>query len=107
MQNRRSAQKCRLKKKEEFGNIKSQNSRLNKENTILNEKVSWHARPDCIIAKRGHYDAVSQDWRKPGHDQAPWVVSDAAHHVFDEATPPVRAAQVETVRRRPSAAQPD
>ena len=32
---------------------------------------------------------------------------DAAHHVFDEATPPVRAAQIETVRRRPSAAQPD
>ena len=40
MQNRRSAQKCRLKKKEEFNTIKGQNVRLSKENVILNEKVS-------------------------------------------------------------------
>jgi hypothetical protein len=40
MQNRRSAQKCRLKKKEEFGTLKNQNARLIKENANINEKVS-------------------------------------------------------------------
>lgn len=40
MQNRRSAQKCRLKKKEEFGSLKQANLRLTKENTVLNEKLN-------------------------------------------------------------------
>lgn len=40
MQNRRSAQKCRLKKKEEFGTLKNQNARLLKENATINEKLN-------------------------------------------------------------------
>ena len=41
MQNRKSAKKCRLKKKAEFDYIKVESSALSEENKILKEKVSF------------------------------------------------------------------
>ena len=39
MQNRKSAKKCRMKKKAEFGEIKEEVTALQEENKRLNEKV--------------------------------------------------------------------
>ena len=40
MQNRKSARKCRLKKKEEFGVVKHEVTALRKDNKELKDKVS-------------------------------------------------------------------
>ena len=53
MQNRKSARKCRMKKKEEFSVIKDEVVSLRGENKQLKDKVSFdYSRPDDIIPPR-------------------------------------------------------
>ena len=65
MQNRKSAKKCRLKKKAEFGQMRGDVMKLQEENKNLKEKVGTHHLLNIInIDKRDHHHALSEDGRE-------------------------------------------
>ena len=52
MQNRKSAKKCRLKKKAEFSTLADEVDSLKKENKDMHDKVSLQAQADSVLARK-------------------------------------------------------
>lgn len=83
MQNRKSAKKCRLKKKAEFGQMRGDVMKLQEENKNLKEKVSWNL-PYLLtiqIDQWNHYHVIPEDGRKFHLAEKVRAVSDSTSYV--------------------------
>ena len=83
MQNRKSAKKCRLKKKAEFGQMRGDVMKLQEENKNLKEKVSWNLLYLLTIQidQWNHYHVIPEDGRKFHLTEKVWAVLDPTSYV--------------------------